>query len=68
MNKERNKIKYNKEKQTKMSFFSFIKLGNKRRRVEQILSGREGGTGGWGKEVAKGCRREHVCKWKNEIC
>jgi hypothetical protein len=38
MNKERNKIKYNKEKQTKMSFFSFIKSEN--RWAEQVLSGR----------------------------
>jgi hypothetical protein len=54
-----------------ITFFSFIKLEN--RRVEQVLSGGTG-TSGSGDEVGKGCRRMNmveilytrVCKQINE--
>jgi hypothetical protein len=59
-------------KQTKISFFSYTKLEN--RRVEQVLLGRVGTSGM--EEVGKGYGRvhivqilcTHVCKWKNETC
>jgi hypothetical protein len=55
-------------KQTKMSFFFFYKVEN--RRAEQVLS-----VGG-GRKWEKGYGRvnmvqilcTHVCKWKNDTC
>jgi hypothetical protein len=51
-------IKKNKQK---CLVFSFIKLENRSRRVEQILP-RGGGTGGREEEEGKSYRRVHVCK------
>jgi uncharacterized Fe-S cluster-containing MiaB family protein len=64
---------YNYLKQTKISFFLFIKSEN--RRAEQVLS--EVLVAVWkGEEVEKGCGMmnmveilcTHVCKWKSGTC
>jgi hypothetical protein len=60
-------------KQTKMTFYFFYKIGN--RRAEQVLPGVIG-TSGKGEEVRKMYGRvnivqilcTNVCKWKNDTC